>query len=85
MLKVSKEEVERDFARYNDIALREPVAMTNDGHNGTVLLSLEEYRDLQQNYRKAMRLEDFTEADIRAIEKSRPSPASYRFDHELDD
>lgn len=84
MLKVSAAEFQRNIGKYQDIALREPVAVTRNGREGTILLSADEYRELRKNYRRVMRLEDFTEEDIRAIENARPSDEAKAFDHEVD-
>lgn len=85
MIKVNAAEFQRNIGKYQDIALREPVAVTRNGRDGTVLLSANDYQDLRQNYRKVMRLEDFTEEDILAIENAKPSPESAAFDHEVVD
>lgn len=84
MLKVNAAEFQRNIGKYQDLALREPIAVTRNGREGTVLISADEYRDLRQNYRKVMRLEDFTEDDIRAIENARPSAEAAAFDHEVE-
>lgn len=83
MIKVSAAEFQRNIGKYQDIALREPVSVTRNGREGTVLISADDYRDLRQNYRKVMRLEDFTEEDIIAIENAEPSAESRAFDHEV--
>lgn len=85
MIKVSAAEFQRNIGKYQDIALREPVAVTRNGREGTVLLSANDYRDLSQNYRRVMRLEDFTEEDLRAIEASRIPEEARAFDHEVKD
>jgi prevent-host-death family protein len=84
MLKVSAAEFQRNIGKYQDMALREPIAVTRNGREGTILISADDYRDLLQNYRKVMRLEDFTEKDIRAIENARPSEEAKAFDHEVE-
>lgn len=84
MIRVSAAEFQRNIGKYQDIALREPVAVTRNGRGGTVLISAEDYRELRRNYRRVMRLEDFTEEDIRAIENARPSAESAAYDHEME-
>ena len=85
MLKVSAEEFERDIAKYQDIARREPVTVTRDGQEETVLVSAEEYRYMWFSYRQVLGLDDFTEGDIRAIEASKIPEEAKAFDHELED
>lgn len=43
MLKVSAAEFHRNIGRYQDLALWQPVAVTRNGCDGTVLISKEEY------------------------------------------
>ena len=83
MLKVSAAEFQRNIGRYQDIALREPVAVTRNGRESCVLISTEEYRRLKRRDREALGIEDFTEADAEAVGRAEPPPESAAFDHEL--
>lgn len=85
MLKISATEFERNFGRYRDIAQREPVAVSLDGEEGCVLISTEEYLRLKRRDREVLSLEDFTAADLAALEAARPPEEAKAFDHELDD
>ena len=85
MLRVSAEEFERDIAKYQDIARREPVTVTRDGQEETVLVSAEEFRYMRFSYRRALGPDDFTEEDLRAIENTPIPEALKAFDHELED
>ena len=69
---------------YQDRALREPVIITKHNREHTVLLSAEEYHRLKRRDRQAVRIEDLSEADIRAIRAIEPPPESYAFDDEVD-
>ena len=82
-VKVSAAEFQRNIGRYQDIALRQPVAVTLDGRERTVLISTEEYARLKRRDREVLSLEDFTAADIEALEASRPPDEAADFDHEL--
>jgi PHD/YefM family antitoxin component YafN of YafNO toxin-antitoxin module len=84
MLKVSSAEFQRNIGRYQDLALTQPVAVTRNGRERTVMISTEEYHRLKRRDRKVLRLEDFTEEMIEAIEKAQPSKESEAFNHELD-
>ncbi len=84
MLTVSAAEFRRNIGRYQDLALREPVAVTGNGRDGTVLISTDEYRRLKRRDREVLRPEDFTEADLATLEASRPPVEAAAFDHELD-
>ncbi|MDE1147771.1 MAG: type II toxin-antitoxin system Phd/YefM family antitoxin [Azospirillaceae bacterium] len=83
MLKVSVADFQRDVTRYQDIALREPVAVTREGRDFTVLISTEEYARLKRRDRQVLGLDDFTDADIEALEKSRLDPETKAFDAEM--
>jgi hypothetical protein len=45
--------------------------------------SVEEYRRLKRRDRQVLALEDFTDADIAALERTRASESSKAFDDEL--
>jgi prevent-host-death family protein len=83
MIKVSVAEFQRDIARYQDIALVQPVAVTQNGRERTVMISVEEYQRLKRRDRQVLALEDFTDADIAAIEQTTAPQSSKAFDHEL--
>ena len=84
MIKVSSAEFQRNIGRYQDMAMTQPVFVTRNGRERTVTVSVEEYRRLKRRDRQVLRLEDFTEEDIAAIEASEPSESAKAFDHELD-
>lgn len=83
MVKVSAAEFQRNIGRYQDLALTQPVAVTRNGRERTVMISVEEYRRLKRRDRRVMSLEDFTDADIAALEAVRAPGASKAFDDEL--
>lgn len=85
MIKVSAAECQRNFGRYTDLALKEPVAVTRNGRERNVIISTEEYHRLKQRDRRVLRLEDFTEEMIAQIEKAEPSPEAEAFNHEVED
>ncbi|ATQ69830.1 MULTISPECIES: type II toxin-antitoxin system Phd/YefM family antitoxin [Methylosinus] len=85
MLKVSAADFQRNIGRYQDIALREPVAVTRNGRESCVLLSVDEYQRLKRRDRRVLAVEDFSEEDIAALEKAEV-PAGYEhLDEELKD
>lgn len=85
MIKVSAAEFQRNIGRYQDMALIQPVAVTRNGRERTVLISTDEYRRLKRRDRQVMTLADFTDADIAALELTRAPDSSKAYDHELDD
>ncbi|CAN7555754.1 type II toxin-antitoxin system Phd/YefM family antitoxin [Rhizobium sp. LjRoot254] len=85
MLRVGAAEFQGNIEKYQDIALREPVAVTRNGREGTVLISADEYRHTRGRYRKVMGPDDFTEEDLRAIEEAEIPEEAKAFDHEVED
>jgi PHD/YefM family antitoxin component YafN of YafNO toxin-antitoxin module len=83
MIKVSAAEFQRNIGRYQDMALVQPVAVTRNGRERTVMISVEEYHRLKRRDRQVLKLEDFTDADVAALEKARAPDSSKTFDREL--
>lgn len=83
MVKVSAAEFQRNIGRYQDIALTQPVAVTHNGRERTVLISVEEYERLKRRDRVVLRLEDFTDEDLAALEETRAPESAKAFDPEL--
>ena len=67
MVKISSVEFQKNFGRYQDAALREPVTVTRNGRDRVVMISVEEYRRLKRRDREVLSIDDFTDADIAAI------------------
>ena len=83
MVKVSAAEFQRNIGRYQDLALIQPVAVTRNGQERTVLISVEEYERLKRRDRVVLRLEDFTDEDLAALEETRAPESAKAFDPEL--
>ncbi len=83
MIKVSAAEFQRNIGRYQDLALVQPVAVTRNGRERTVMISSDEYHRLKRRDRQVLKLDDFTEGDIAALEATRAPESSKVFDTEL--
>lgn len=83
LLRVPAGEFQRHIGRYQDIALTQPVAVTRNGRERTVMISAEEYHRLKRRDRQVLGLEDFSAADIAALEAARAPEAAKAFDDEL--
>ena len=83
MMKVSAAEFQRNIGRYQDLALREPVAVTRNGRESTVMISVDEYQRLKRRDRRVLGLDDFTDEDLAALEAVRAPDAAKDFDQEL--
>ena len=76
MVRVSAAEFQRNIGRYQDMALVQPVAITRNGRERTVMISVEEYYRLKRRDRQVLELTDFTDADIAALEQTRAPESS---------
>jgi prevent-host-death family protein len=83
-LRISSAEFQKNIGRYQDAALTQPVTVTRNGRDRTVLISVEEYRRLKRRDRRVMSLADFTAEDIAAIEAATPPTEAARFDGEIE-
>jgi PHD/YefM family antitoxin component YafN of YafNO toxin-antitoxin module len=83
MFKVSAAEFHKHPGRYQDLALNQAVAITRNGRDRTVLISADEYQRLKRRDRQVLTLDDFTDADVAALEATRAPEASKAFDDEL--
>jgi len=83
MMKVSAADFQRNIGRYQDVALTQPVAVTRNGRERTVLISVEEYERLKRRDRQVLRPEDFSEEDVAALEQTRAPESAKAFDSEL--
>jgi hypothetical protein len=66
------------------LALTEPVAVTRNGRERTVMISTPEYIRLKRRDREVLGLDDFTDEDIAVLEATHAPESSKAFDHEVD-
>lgn len=83
MITVSAAEFQRNIGRYQDLALREPVAVTRNGREGTVLISTDEFQRLKRRDREVLGLQDFTADDLAAIEAAAIPDEAQAFNDEV--
>ena len=79
----SAAEFQRNIGRYQDVALTQPVAVTRNGRERTVLISVQEYERLKRRDRQVLRPEDFTDEDLAALGQTRAPESAKAFDPEL--
>lgn len=82
-MRITAGEFQKDIGRYQDAALTEPVTITLNGQEQTVIISAEEYHRLKRRDRQVLGLDDFTPEDAAAIRAAEPSAEAADFDHEL--
>lgn len=80
VITVSAADFQRNIGRYQDMALRQPVAVTRNGRESCVLLSTEEYHRLKRHDREVLGIEDFTAADAEAVRQAAPSAEAATLD-----
>ena len=56
MLTVSAAEFQRNFGRYQDEALKQPVSITRNGRDRLVVLAVEEYQRLKRRDRTVQKV-----------------------------
>ena len=84
MLTVSATEFQKNFAKYQDAALVQPVTVTQNGRERLVILSAETYRQMQRHTRDVLPIEALTDADIAAIAQAEVPAEQRHLDRELD-
>ncbi len=70
LTRVSSKELVRNFGPLADQALAAPVAITRNGRDRLVLLSVEEYARLKRRDRQVIATEDMPEALVAAVERT---------------
>ena len=77
MIEVASAEFGKNFGRYKEIAQREPVAITSDGHTSGYFVSeheFSEYIRLKAQARKAYHVSELPEATVQALRVARMKP-----------
>jgi prevent-host-death family protein len=83
-MNVPSAEFQRNIGLYQDKALSEPVFVTRNGRERTVLISVEEYTRLKQRDREALRVEELSADEIEAIAHTEMAAEHSHLDAELD-
>ena len=82
---ISTTELERDFGRYQEAALHEPITITDDGRETLVLLSIESYRALRSGrHGDPVAIWDLNDAEIDALVHGEIPEEAEQYNHELD-
>jgi len=84
MLIVSATEFQKNFAKYQDAALTQPVTITHSGRERIVLLSAETYRHMQQYTREVLPVSALSAADLADIAAAEPPAENDHLNRELD-
>ncbi|AMJ60833.1 type II toxin-antitoxin system Phd/YefM family antitoxin [Bosea sp. PAMC 26642] len=85
MLKVTAAQLQKQFGRYREAAIRQPVAITHHGRDSLVLISAEEYERLKYfDDRKAVYPWELPDDLIEALEHAEAPSESAQFNHECE-
>ena len=85
MVRVSSTEFGKEVGRYQDMALSQPVVITRNGRDRTVMISAEEYARLKRRDRQVFAVGELPEAMLDAIERSEMDPRHRHLDSLLKD
>ncbi len=84
MVIVTAAELQKQFGRFRDVALREPVSVTHHGRDSLVILSADEYVRLKAlDTRQAVHPWELPDDLANILEKSEPPEFTQQFDHEM--
>jgi len=85
MDKITSQQFQRHFGRYQDEALQRPIAITRHGRPQLVVMSVSTYQSLRQKGRQTMHVSELTDMELAAIESAEVPPEHNHLNHELDD
>lgn len=83
MRSVSAAEFQRNFGRFQDEALKQPLSITRNGRDRLVVLAVEEYERLKRRDRLVFSTEELSDAELQAISDSEMDPRHNHLDAEL--
>jgi antitoxin StbD len=78
MAVVTSAEAQKNFGRYRERALQEPVVVTQNGEPSVVIVAAAEYERLKELDRRVMRLDDLSDAEIDEMAAAE-IPAEHRY------
>lgn len=83
MVTITAAELQKQFGRYRDIALREPVSVTHHGRESLVILSADEYKRLKSyDDRQAIYPWELPDDAVEALDKAEIPEEAAKFNHE---
>ncbi len=85
MIRVSSTEFGKQVGRYQDAALGQPVIVTRNGRDRTVMISAEEYYRLKRRDRQVFAAGEMPDEMVEAVRESRMDPRHANLDDLLKD
>jgi PHD/YefM family antitoxin component YafN of YafNO toxin-antitoxin module len=80
MIRVSSTEFSKEVGRYQDAALSQPVVVTRNGRDRTVMISIEEYQRLKRRDRQVFAAGEAPEEIVEAVRNSEMDPRHRHLD-----
>jgi len=80
MIRVSSTEFGKEIGRYQDAALSQPVIVTRNGRDRTVMISAEEYARLKRRDRQVCGVGELPDETVKAIRNAEMDPRHNRLD-----
>jgi len=84
MRTVAASELQRKLGEVQDTALKEPVAITRNGRERLVLMSIDEYRRLKRRDREALWAWELSEDDLARLERAETAAEHVELNAEID-
>ena len=85
MIRISSAEFGKEVGRYQDAALTQPVIVTHNGRDRTVMISAHEYQRLKRRDRQVLATADAPADIIEAVRNSTMDPRHNHLDDLLKD
>lgn len=85
MVRVSSTEFSKEVGRYQDMALNQPVIVTRNGRDRTVVISAEEYQRLKRRDRRVFAAGELPDEVVEAIAKTEMDPRHRHLDDLIKD
>jgi prevent-host-death family protein len=85
MIRVSSTEFGKEVGRYQDAALSQPVIVTRNGRDRTVMISAEEYQRLKRRDRQVFAAGELSEETIEVVRTSEMDPRHGHLDELVKD
>lgn len=83
MIEVSAAEFQKQFGRYRDAALKQPVSVTHHGRESLVMLAADEYKRLKAlDSRQALYAWELPDDLVEALEHAEPPAHTAHFNNE---
>ena len=70
MIRVSSSEFGKGVGRYQNLALSQPVVVTRNGRDSTVVISADEYHRLKRRYRQVFAAGELPDDMVKAVSQT---------------